>query len=295
MNGLGNAPPHCVVQFGGDHEIGEDEVFDQCAISVEQADAAVAMRNDTVAESGIANGFGTFRLDFDAGGTGGERAARHGDVFAGPKLGEVAGSLQDDAVVTGLDVAVGDADAAAVVDINAIAVRDAEIVEDADALDVKSVASDRVNSPGRSVDDGELFEADIAAIQEKQHAGSPIGRIAMAGRIKRIVRTEERLSNFVAAFAKLGEIGVEISINLARAANGNVRGVLGEEKRTVLMEEVAVTCGFECGPGAEFEGDVRPQDNTAAQVSFAAGQKNGSTSGCGAGIHRSLEGGCVIR
>src|SRR5277367_1999812 len=165
----------------GDLEVGGGDVFDEGAAARAGLDVdgeGLGEGELAVADVDVADAAGGLAADADAGeDADGEGAVGDGDVFGGDervdadlrirrrKLGRGFGSaagFEGDAVVAGGDVAVVDEDVLAGVDIDAVAV--AAGGADGEVLDGDVAAERGVERPHEVVAGGEVFEAEIGAV-----------------------------------------------------------------------------------------------------------------------------------
>ena len=101
------------------------------------------MPDDAVVDEHVADGIHIFATDFD-----GTTARRHhtigdNDIFARAKLFKLTSVFQTDTVVAARDMAVGDTDIARMVDIDAIAIADFQVIEQIDPVNRHIIASTR--------------------------------------------------------------------------------------------------------------------------------------------------------
>ena len=171
--------------FAGDVEIVAGDVFDEGAAAGAGFDVdgeGFGLGELAVADADVADAAGGFAADADAGEDGvGEGAVGDGDVFGGDGgvdadlrggFGAAAG-FEGDAVVAGGDVAVVDEDVLAGVDVDAVAV--AAGGADGEVFDGDVAAERGVKGPHEVVAGGEVFEAEVGAVDGLDEGGMAEG------------------------------------------------------------------------------------------------------------------------
>lgn len=210
--------------------------------------------------------------------------AADGDVVAGAlraAVGQAAG-LQHDAVVGGADVDVGDGDAGAAVDDDAVGVGLRHVVVDADVGYAEPTAGDEVDGPHRRSLDGEAVERDVGAVLDDDHARALVFRHAGAGG---------------GVDGRAPEVAA--SVDAARAGEPDVAHVLGEQEDAIGLlgddaadgggEGVVIGGGAQHGALGEVQMDVAAQPQAAAVV-CAGEQGDGAAAGGRDGVESRLDG-----
>jgi len=292
VDGLAVAPP-AGVQAGLDHDVIEQNVGDRSFVANEDAQAAVGVVDDQVLEGAPADAVRAV-ADADAARSREEGAVGDGDVFAecirpAPQAGD------RDGVVAGLDVAVGNVDVAAGDAVDAVVVRDQEVVADANAADIGDLAVTQGDGPLGSVQQGYVSDRDVPAFFEVNQAArafshdhrpvigeNPIGR-SLAGVLSRGV------------FELLGGIvheGGAVALDGALADDGDVVSVFGVYQAAFAGElQVGFNLfdGFESCPGFEPELHVAAKLDRPADVP-PGGDDHCAAAGCGACVNRLADG-----
>ena len=149
------------------------------------------------------------------------------------------GGFEHDAIVAGLDVAVGDDYVARRIDVDAVAIDRPQIVEQRDAADAHVVAVLRVDRPGRRVAHGDVVNPDAAGVPDfNERAGA---------RQRFHLRVEKE---------------VTLPVDGTAALDGDVFDALREDE---VLRVVVGNCGAaeEHGAGREVQRDIALQEDRA--------------------------------
>lgn len=155
---LGRAPPIRAEAACFDHNVGILHVFHIAAVADLNGQPAVGATNDAVVHKNIAEIAHALRADLDRRRGGNERAAADQDIFARPVFRVALGGFQADAVVRALDVTAQNAHIRAVIGVDAVGIRDVQVIENADLRDQHIVAPCRVQRPERRIGNGDIAE-----------------------------------------------------------------------------------------------------------------------------------------
>lgn len=250
VDGFGAAPVEGVKKSGFNAAVAEGDVFDGALVAKLDGEASVAGVDDAVVDADVAEVAGAFGAEFDGGGGADDGGVADEDVFAGAEVFVFVGIFEDDAVVGGFDVATDDADVAAVVGADAVAVGDIETVEDVEALGEDVFAAGEMDRPGGGVAVGEVGESDVPAAVEGDAAGTP---------------------GFGGADVGFGPPAVHVvegtTVDCAGSGDGEVFGIPGLDENATgaaavkavdldVLEILGIGGGFEAGTGFEVEVDM---------------------------------------
>ncbi len=105
--------------------------------------------------------------------------------------------------------------------------------------------------------DGEVAEACAAAADEEDHAGAAVRMVFARLVVEGVERTEEGLRYGVSTVLLVLEEGVEVAVDDAVSAHGDVVGVVGEDQCAEFAEVVAIGAGAESRAAFDVKLDMR--------------------------------------
>ena len=184
---------------------------------------------------------------------------------------ELTAVLQADAVVARRDVTVGDAHVFRVVEVNAVAVADLQVVQQLDAVDDSLVATDEVNRPVGTLTDGHVADGQPAHVRQRQYMGTGIESLVGQG------------LQFVGVFEFGTHKGDAVAVDGALARDADVVGIVGiepEHTLTLVLAEgtqvidALVGIGLERGRSLQMEFHVALQFNGASHKDMITGQEH---------------------
>ena len=261
------------------------DVFDDPAAATAgfEADAAIGAGEDAVGDDDVADAAGGFGAEGDGGVAAVHGAVGDGDVFAGFGMGAevffLAG-LEGDAVVADVDVAFRDVDVGAGVDVDAIGVGGVGRVDDGEACEGDVVAGDGNDGPGAGVVDFDIFDEDVAAVDEADESGGEV--------VELLAEVEVPPEGAVAVdFAAAGDGDVfEVFSGDEAGETGGSGGAFPAGGPEGIAGEVGDA--EEGGAGVEVEGDVGAHPEGADAVG-AGGEEDGSAAGGSGGVDGGLD------
>ena len=169
-DGLCRAPKNIgVTQFGLDHQIVEDHVFNRTLIPQLQGDGTVRVADHAVFNQNIAEKSLAFTAELDGGAGRGEGAVGHGDIFARAILHGSGGVFKYNAIVSAFDMAVGDPHVLAVVRIDAVAIGHAHGIQNADPVDQNIFTAYHMYCPESALFQCDVPDGQMCYIFQKQH------------------------------------------------------------------------------------------------------------------------------
>jgi len=253
VDGFGLAPPHVTPEAAIDGHIAKGDVGDGALVAVLDAEATVGGGDDAVVEEDVADAVHVLGADFDGTGAAGHGAVGDNDVVAGAVFLELATVFQADAVVAAGDMAVGDAHVAAVVEVDAVAVADFQVVEQGDAVNHGILAANEMYRPIGTVSDGHVADAEVAHCLQGEDVWTGVER-----------RVGEGLQ-FVGVVEFGTHEGDAGAVDGAAPADSDVLGLFGVQPQhafaTVLTEgaegvKAFVGVTLQDGRGLQVERDV---------------------------------------
>ena len=130
--------------------------------------------------------------------------------------------LQTDTVVARSDMTIGDAYVLRVVEIDAVAITDLQVVQQVDAIDDGLVAANQMHCPVSPLLDGHVADGQVLHIRQGQHMRTRIEGLVCKG------------FKFVGVFQLSTHKGDTIAMNGALASDADIVGVLGPEPQHTL-------------------------------------------------------------
>ena len=144
---LGLSPPHVRPQAAVEHDIREDNIGHRTLVAVLDSYAAVRGSDDAVVDHHAVDAVHVLAANLDGARAAGHHTIGNDNIFAFAILLELTTVFQTNAVVARRDVAVGDTNLTRMVDINAVAIANLQIVEQRNTLDVGILAPHQVHGP----------------------------------------------------------------------------------------------------------------------------------------------------
>ena len=169
VNGFSLSPPHVGEEAAIYYHVRERHVGHRTLVAVLDADASVAVLDDAVGEEHATDAVHVFRPYLDGARARGHCAVAHHYILAGTVLLELAAVLQADAVVARLDETVRDAHVFRMVHVDAVAVADFQVVQDADAVYRSVTAADEMYGPISTVTDGDVADNQLFDVGQRQN------------------------------------------------------------------------------------------------------------------------------
>ena len=235
--------------------------------------------------------------DFECGGVGAENAVRDEDVAAGAVfLRHGGGGLDHDGVVGAADDAAADDHVLAAVRVDAVVVRAALVVLDADTVDQHIPAARHVQGPEGGVTEGHALHGEVSHVLQKAHARTVAPHLQGA---------------FVAAavIVVLVEDLPPAAVDAAKAGDGHILRVPREEEAAALPAGVPVVvlkAAHEIGhvrrvkAGNELRSGFKMQFHVGFEQDRAGekppgGYAHPAAAGSGTGVDSALDDGGVER
>ena len=164
------------IAAGGPGQVVNLDVFNGAAVPHPDPDGAGAVVNNAVGQYNVADHTVGFGADLERGVPRVEHAAADCDVLARAiPPGHRAGGFDDNRVVTCADDTVPDHNILAAVGVDAVVVRAAVIVQNADALNPHAAAACHVQRPEGGVFQRHVPDGQILDIFKQQHARAEVG------------------------------------------------------------------------------------------------------------------------
>lgn len=301
-NGFCCAPVYLrLKQSGRDRQILENHIFNATRIPQLQGDAPVGAGDHTVFHQNIAEKRLTFAAEFD-GCTGGYQSAiADSDIFTGAILHGSCRIFKHDAVVSALNMAVGNADIAAVIRINTITICHAQIIINTDTIDQHILTPHQMHRPEGTVLQRHIDNAYPAAVLHKDHRRSGIKAalnmplcdlavintvVTMDGsksgdrHILTVLGVEEKILRCTGIFAVFVRRDMGCFRNKALCLFGQI-----------IFQMVTT---FEHCTHFQMQFQIGAQIHQTAPEGSSTGNRHPSTTGCCAGIDCCLDGSSVI-
>ena len=302
-DGLGGTPEHFFFEKPRvDADVVEHDILNGTFVPQLQGDAPVGVADDTVFDEDIAEYVLAFAAELDGCAGGGKCAVCDGDVLAGAVLHGGSGILEHNAVIRALNVAVGDADIAAVVGVDTVAVGHAQTVEDADAVNEDIAASDHMHSPECTVAQGDMLDGEVRYVFQKQHGCAgiedalnvPAGHLAVED-VLVAVDSAEACDGEVFAILRVQEIVTGCAGVFAVFVRGGIAehgGAVPVCKQSVIIQIIAA---HQYGTHFKVKFQIGAQDQRTAAIDMSAGEGHPSAACAAAGVDSGLNGSCVRR
>ena len=180
----------------------------------------------------------------------------HEDVGGGAEVVGLPRGLDDDGVVAARQIAIADFDVRAVVRVDAVAVGNVKTIAHSDMVHKNVAATKQMQSPERSVAEGDVADLQVCAGGEDKHFGPPQREEPPFAR--RIVAGHERQRS---------------SSDAAGAGDAQIGRVGGGQDRVSAVIG-AVGANEQLGMAGEVKVDVAAQFQRPDQVTMAAGHEN---------------------
>lgn len=183
VNGLGITPPFGVKLAGFNDAVTEENIAHIAGIAQLDGEAAMGLAHNTSGDDDIGDVADGFGADFYGCGRTDDGATGNRDIFGRAVLGKFAGGFDDDAIVTGFNMAIADSNIAAVIGVNAVAVGNVETVKNGDAVNNDIGATGEVTSPLGGITNGDIHNPNLVAPEKADDARAKVFWFADVGAI----------------------------------------------------------------------------------------------------------------
>ena len=289
VNGFSLSPPHVGEEAAIYYHVRERHVGHRTLVAVLDADAPVAVLDDAVGEEHAADAVHVFRPYLDGARARGHCAVAHHYILAGAVLLEFAAVLQADAVVARLDETVRDAHVFRMVHVDAVAVADFQVVQDADAVYRSVTAADEMYGPVGAVADGHVADDQLLDIRQCQHVRA---RVEVGHGLQ-----------FVRVFQFLAHECHAVAVDGSRSGDGDILQVFSANPHHAFAPVLAkCTLGIDAlvrvrqqaRIGFKMQVDIRGEPEGAAQEGMSGRDEHRAASCLRAGVNGALQGWGIV-
>ena len=168
------APPYIAPQLAIQNDVRENHIAHGSLISVLNTKATVTTFDYAIVDNHIIDGIHILAANLHGTATALHHTIRYNDVVARTIFFKLTAVFQADSIIATGDMTVGNAHILAMIDINTITITDLEIVEQIDAVNHSSIATDEMHRPVSTFPYRNITDIEIPDSHQGKHVRTRI-------------------------------------------------------------------------------------------------------------------------